>query len=135
MRRRLALPQRIGHWSLTSLQQRLVKTGGRVLGFESVLEWHMRPTTLSAPRSIAHDDHVPAIAVSAPDLSRDTTQLGDSQRRGAGHSGEGLSIRVEVHERVVAAPRRAQDVVAQPDMITAIHIYTVGPRLLAGELT
>jgi len=27
--RRLALPRRIGNWSLTSLQQRLVKTGGR----------------------------------------------------------------------------------------------------------
>src|ERR1017187_8119511 len=29
--RRLALPQRIGKWSLTSLQQRLVKTGGRLV--------------------------------------------------------------------------------------------------------
>ena len=29
--RRLALPQGIGKWSLTSLQQRLVKTGGRLL--------------------------------------------------------------------------------------------------------
>jgi hypothetical protein len=29
--RRLALPQRIGYWSLTSLQQRLVKTGGRLV--------------------------------------------------------------------------------------------------------
>jgi hypothetical protein len=29
--RRLALPQRIGDWSLTSLQQRLVKTGGRLV--------------------------------------------------------------------------------------------------------
>jgi len=29
--RRLALPTRIGTWSLTSLQQRLVKTGGRLL--------------------------------------------------------------------------------------------------------
>jgi hypothetical protein len=29
--RRLALPARIGKWSLTSLQQRLVKTGGRVI--------------------------------------------------------------------------------------------------------
>ncbi len=26
--RRLALPKKIGNWSLTSLQQRLVKTGG-----------------------------------------------------------------------------------------------------------
>ena len=31
MRRRLALPRRIGNWSLTSLQQRLVKTGGRLV--------------------------------------------------------------------------------------------------------
>ena len=30
LRRRLALPQRIENWSLTSLQQRLVKTGGLV---------------------------------------------------------------------------------------------------------
>jgi Transposase DDE domain group 1 len=29
--RRLALPQRIGNWSLTSLQQQLVKTGGRLI--------------------------------------------------------------------------------------------------------
>jgi hypothetical protein len=29
--RRLVMPQRIGHWSLTSLQQRLVKTGGRLV--------------------------------------------------------------------------------------------------------
>ena len=29
--RRLVLPNRIGNWSLTNLQQRLVKTGGRLL--------------------------------------------------------------------------------------------------------
>ena len=29
--RRLVLPQRIENWSLTSLQQRLVKTGGRLI--------------------------------------------------------------------------------------------------------
>ena len=29
--RRLSLPPRIGNWSLTSLQQRLVKTGGRLI--------------------------------------------------------------------------------------------------------
>jgi hypothetical protein len=29
--RRLALPRRIANWSLTSLQQRLVKTGGRLI--------------------------------------------------------------------------------------------------------
>ena len=29
--RRLVLPQRIGNWSLRSLQQRLVKTGGRLV--------------------------------------------------------------------------------------------------------
>ena len=29
--RRLALPHRIRNWSLTSLQQRLVKTGGRII--------------------------------------------------------------------------------------------------------
>ena len=29
--RRLALPKGIGNWSLTSLQQRLVKTGGRLV--------------------------------------------------------------------------------------------------------
>ena len=28
---RLVLPKRIDHWSLTSLQQRLVKTGGRLI--------------------------------------------------------------------------------------------------------
>jgi Transposase DDE domain group 1 len=29
--RRLALPKGIGNWSLTSLQRRLVKTGGRLI--------------------------------------------------------------------------------------------------------
>jgi hypothetical protein len=29
--RRLALPRKIDHWSLTSLQQRLVQTGGRLV--------------------------------------------------------------------------------------------------------
>jgi hypothetical protein len=29
--RRLVLPRRIGNWSLTSLQQGLVKTGGRLV--------------------------------------------------------------------------------------------------------
>jgi hypothetical protein len=29
--RRLVLPNKIDHWSLTSLQQRLVKTGGRLV--------------------------------------------------------------------------------------------------------
>ena len=29
--RRLLLPQRIANWSLTSLQQRMVKTGGRLV--------------------------------------------------------------------------------------------------------
>jgi hypothetical protein len=29
--RRLVLPKRIGGWSLTSLQQRMVKTGGRLI--------------------------------------------------------------------------------------------------------
>jgi hypothetical protein len=31
MWRRLVLPARIGNWSLISLQQRLVKTGGRLV--------------------------------------------------------------------------------------------------------
>jgi len=31
LRRRLALPARVDSWSLTSLQQRLVKTGGRLI--------------------------------------------------------------------------------------------------------
>jgi hypothetical protein len=29
--RRLVLPRRVGHWTLTSLQERLVKTGGRLI--------------------------------------------------------------------------------------------------------
>jgi hypothetical protein len=31
IQRRLVLPKRIENWSLTSLQQRLVKTGGRLI--------------------------------------------------------------------------------------------------------
>jgi hypothetical protein len=36
--RRLVLPKRIGHWSLTSVQPRLVKTGGRV-GKHARYDW------------------------------------------------------------------------------------------------
>ncbi len=39
--RRLVVPQRIGNWSLTSLQQRLVKTGGRLIKPELVF-WPIR---------------------------------------------------------------------------------------------
>ena len=35
---RVALPKKIGNWSLTSLQQRLVKTGGR-LGKHARYQW------------------------------------------------------------------------------------------------
>jgi hypothetical protein len=34
--RRLALPSRIDNWSLTSLQQRLVKTGGRLVSHRGI---------------------------------------------------------------------------------------------------
>jgi hypothetical protein len=37
--RRLALPQRIENWSLTSLQQRLVKTGGGRLAKHARYHW------------------------------------------------------------------------------------------------
>ena len=44
--RRLVLPQRIENWSLTSLQQRLVKTGGRLVKHARYswllwAEWHL----------------------------------------------------------------------------------------------
>jgi hypothetical protein len=35
--RRLVLPKKIENWSLTSLQQRLVKTGGRLVKARAVL--------------------------------------------------------------------------------------------------
>ena len=35
--RRLAVPKRIGTWSLTSLRQRLMKTGGRLVNHAAVL--------------------------------------------------------------------------------------------------
>jgi len=37
--RRLVLPTRIGKWSLTSLQQRLVKTGGRLIKSYCPMLW------------------------------------------------------------------------------------------------
>ena len=40
--RRLVLPRRIGSWSLTSLQQRVVKTGGRLVKHSRVLLAHAR---------------------------------------------------------------------------------------------
>ena len=43
--RRLVLPRRIDHWSLTSLQQRLVKTSGRLVK-------HARITGSCWPRGI-----------------------------------------------------------------------------------
>jgi hypothetical protein len=36
--RRLVLPKRIDAWSLTSLQQRLVKTGGRLISYQEISE-------------------------------------------------------------------------------------------------
>ncbi len=48
--RRLALPRRIGNWSLTTLQQRLVKTGGRLVPHSG-----MRAITGCCwPRGISH---------------------------------------------------------------------------------
>ncbi len=47
--RRLVLPQRIGTWSLTSLQQRLVKTGGRLV----------KRTVLLAPVAESHTNARP----------------------------------------------------------------------------
>ena len=46
MWRRLVLPKRIENWSLTSLQQRLVKTGGRLVKHARyywllLAEWHL----------------------------------------------------------------------------------------------
>ena len=38
--RRLVLPQRIDRWSLTSVQQRLVKTGGRLVRHARYY-WHL----------------------------------------------------------------------------------------------
>jgi len=39
LRRRPALPRRIENWSLTNLQQRLVKTGGRLVKTCTLLYW------------------------------------------------------------------------------------------------
>ena len=51
--RRLVLPQRIGNWSLTSLQQRLVKTGGRLIKHARyfwllLVESHLTPPLFGA---------------------------------------------------------------------------------------
>jgi hypothetical protein len=45
--RRLVLPKKIDHWSLTSLQQRLVKTGGRLVKHAGTIgcSWRNRPGT------------------------------------------------------------------------------------------
>ena len=45
--RRLALPKAIGNWSLTSLRQRLVKTGGRLI--------KARPLLLTPPGGESSD--------------------------------------------------------------------------------
>ena len=57
--RRLALPGRISNWSLTSLQQRLVKTGGRLVKHARyywllLAEGHLES---AAVRSDAGPDH------------------------------------------------------------------------------
>ena len=49
--RRLALPQRIGNWSLTSLQQRLVKTGGRLEAIAQPISRCCQGTVLTVPNT------------------------------------------------------------------------------------
>ena len=49
--RRLALPQRIGNWSLTSLQQRLVKTGGRLEAIAQPILRCCKGTVLTVPNT------------------------------------------------------------------------------------
>jgi Transposase DDE domain group 1 len=48
--RRMVLPKRIDHWSLTSLQQRLVKTGGRLVKHAQVLLAPVGRRASDAPR-------------------------------------------------------------------------------------
>jgi len=52
--RRLALPKSIGYWSLTSLQQRLVKTGGRLMKHARYY-WLLPPHTAAVRRPTAGD--------------------------------------------------------------------------------
>ena len=59
--RRLVLPQRIGNWSLTSLQQRLVKRGGRPVKHSTTGPAHL-PGRFSILRTIS--------ALPLPDGSR-----------------------------------------------------------------
>ena len=60
--RRLVLPRRIGNWSLTSLQQRLVKTGGRLLKHARyywlpLAESHLTRRLFGAMQQIAGSHH------------------------------------------------------------------------------
>ena len=49
--RRLVLPRRIGNWSLTSLQQRLVKTGGRLEAIAQPILRCCKGTVLTVPNT------------------------------------------------------------------------------------
>ena len=46
--RRLALPAPIGNWSLTSLQQRLVKTGGQLIKHARYYWWVLAKSHLTS---------------------------------------------------------------------------------------
>ena len=52
LRQRLVLPQRIGNWYLTSLQQRLVKTGGRLVK-HARYDWFLLPESHMTRRLFA----------------------------------------------------------------------------------
>jgi hypothetical protein len=60
--RRLALPREIGNWSLTNLQQRLVKTGGRLIQHARYYWLLLAESHLTAVCRHAAKDHDAAVA-------------------------------------------------------------------------
>jgi hypothetical protein len=85
--RRLVLPRRVGNWSLTSLQQRLVKTGGRLIKHARyywllLAESHLTPATVW--------EHGPADRLAALASRVGESQTGADFGEEVGRGGKGV---------------------------------------------
>jgi Transposase DDE domain group 1 len=93
--RRLVLPRRIGNWSLTSLQQRLVKTGGRLVK-HARYDWLLLAES-GRTRRLFWGDSTPDCRATGGD------RVGGIGRQEADRRGGGVGARMEVIETMQLA--------------------------------
>jgi Transposase DDE domain group 1 len=79
--RRLALPKAVGNWSLTSLQQRLVKTGGRLLKSGSRRTFRYPPPSIE--RCINNRNISSVMLLSPHETTGESGRVGETAAGGA----------------------------------------------------